>query len=66
MTPEECADYIESSDLMVICAFRMAVKDLRDGRIESACWRIRSDMDKTNSEQRAVFRDFVAVMAQWK
>ena len=52
---------LENTDLNTICAFRMAARDIRQGRLASAAHRIRSDMDKvTDDARRSVLRAFCA------
>lgn len=53
------ADHIETTDLNLVCAFRMAAKDIRARRYKQAAWRLRSDLDKAMGEDRFLFQAFI-------
>lgn len=51
---------IEGSDLKMVCAFRMAATDIKEGRLERAAERIRQDRDKLLGDDRALFQAFLS------
>ena len=51
---------IEGSDLKLICAFRMAATDIKEGRLERAAERIRQDRDKLLGDDRTLFQAFLS------
>lgn len=51
---------IEGSDLKLVCAFRMAASDIKEGRLERAAERIRQDKDKLLKDDRTLFQAFLS------
>lgn len=50
---------LEGTSLNKICAFRMAAKDIRNGKFQEAAGRIKSDLDKVcDKEQRETLTEF--------